>query len=175
MVKVHQSIIDENSCSDISKALKHRSKPDIYYLLMSNVYTCSSDNSFQVHVTKRWCEKGTCIFDEQQVLYEVGDHHTVFAGWISSDFSSSSVDSSRGVTRSCGKSVFSDSLRRGHLLKRQKTNTKRQKNHHLQLRTELQTCSSQNLGPGHHSSRQITPCRYRLIVASPLSRWRGVM
>lgn len=95
MVKVHQSIIDENSCSDISKALKHRSKPDIYYLLMSNVYTCSSDNSFQAHVTKRCCEKGTYIFDKQQVLYEVGDHHTVFAGWISSDFSSSSVDSSR--------------------------------------------------------------------------------
>lgn len=104
---------------------------------MSNVYTCSSDNSFQVHVTKRWCEKGTYIFDKQQVLYEVGDHHTVFAGWISSDFSSSSA----GARRSCGKSVFSDSLRRGHLLKRQKTNTKRQKNHHLQLRTELQTSS----------------------------------
>lgn len=65
VVKVHQSIIDENCCSDISK-------PDIYFLLMSNIYTCSSDNSFQVHVTKCFCEKGTYIFDKQQVLYEVG-------------------------------------------------------------------------------------------------------
>lgn len=170
MVKVHQSIIDENSCSDISKALKHRSKPDIYYLLMSNVYTCSSDNSFQAHVTKRCCEKGTYIFDKQQVLYEVGDHHTVFVGWISSDFSSSSVDSSRfALNRSCGKSVFSDSMRRGHLLKSKRPTQRDRK---------TTTCSSgrssrhapQNLGPGHHSSWQITPCRYRLIVASPLSR-----
>ncbi len=85
VVKVHQSIIDENSCSDISKAVR----TGLNLIFIS--FWCQMSTPAALITHFRSTHDKTLVWNGNIYIWQTtgplwgGDHCTVFAGWISSD------------------------------------------------------------------------------------------